>query len=109
VLPKYPFRLPESVLDKFKACFRRLQNSPAAQTVVIADLKLRLDLLPKRSQWPLKWIYLGNRLVISNTWTIYAVVSNNAKDCWTYYWCTVFMLYFFPVIGDSIYKVRFYK
>jgi hypothetical protein len=45
--PKYPFRLPASVLDKSKACFRRLQNSPAAQTVVIADLTLRQDLLAK--------------------------------------------------------------
>jgi hypothetical protein len=34
-------------LDKSKACFRRLQNSPAAQTVVIADLMLRQDLLAK--------------------------------------------------------------
>jgi hypothetical protein len=41
LLPKYPFSLPESVLDKAKASFRRLQNSPAAQTIVIADLKLR--------------------------------------------------------------------
>jgi len=34
-------------LDKSKACFRRLQNSPAAQTLVIADLALRQDLLAK--------------------------------------------------------------
>jgi hypothetical protein len=39
--------LPESVLDKYNACFRRLQNSPAAQTVVIANLALRQDLLAK--------------------------------------------------------------
>jgi hypothetical protein len=32
-------------LDKSKACFRRLQNSPSAQSVVIADLTLRQDLL----------------------------------------------------------------
>ena len=38
---------PEIVLDKSKACFRRLQNSPSAQTVVIADLTLRQDLLAK--------------------------------------------------------------
>jgi hypothetical protein len=41
LLPKYPFSPSESVLDKAKASFRRLQNSPAAQTIVIADLKLR--------------------------------------------------------------------
>jgi hypothetical protein len=34
-------------LDKSKACFRRLQNSPAAQTIVIADLQLRQALLAK--------------------------------------------------------------
>jgi hypothetical protein len=34
-------------LDKSKARFRRLQNSPAAQTVVTADLALRQDLLAK--------------------------------------------------------------
>jgi hypothetical protein len=34
-------------LDKSKARFRQLQNSPAAQTVVIADLALRQDLLAK--------------------------------------------------------------
>jgi len=34
-------------LDKPKACLRRLQNSPAAQTVVIADLTLRQALLAK--------------------------------------------------------------
>jgi hypothetical protein len=37
------FLLPENVLDKSKACFRRLQNSPSAQTLVIADLTLRQD------------------------------------------------------------------
>jgi hypothetical protein len=46
VAPK-SFSLPESVLDKSKARFRRLQNSPEAQTVVIADLTLRQDLLAK--------------------------------------------------------------
>jgi hypothetical protein len=35
VAPK-SFLLPESVLDKSKACFRRLQNSPSVQTLVIA-------------------------------------------------------------------------
>jgi hypothetical protein len=34
-------------LDKSKARFRRLQNSSAAQTLVIADLALRQDLLAK--------------------------------------------------------------
>jgi hypothetical protein len=43
VAPK-SFSLPESVLDKSKARFRRLQNSPSAQTLVIADLALRQDL-----------------------------------------------------------------
>jgi len=33
------FSLPESVLDKSKARFGRLQNSPSAQTVVIAILR----------------------------------------------------------------------
>jgi hypothetical protein len=41
------FSLPESVLDKATACFRRLQNSPSAQTVVIAYLTLRRGLLAK--------------------------------------------------------------
>jgi hypothetical protein len=34
-------------LDKSKAHFRRLQNSPSAQTVVIADLNLRQALFAK--------------------------------------------------------------
>ena len=42
------FSLPESVLDNSKARFRRLQNSPAAQTVVIAYLPLRQDLFAKK-------------------------------------------------------------
>jgi hypothetical protein len=46
VAPK-SFSLPEIVLDKSKARFRRLQNSPAAQTLVIADLTLHQDLLAK--------------------------------------------------------------
>jgi hypothetical protein len=46
VVPK-SFSLPESILDKSKARFRRLQNSLAAQTLVIADLTLRQDLLAK--------------------------------------------------------------
>jgi hypothetical protein len=46
-LPKNPFRLSESVFDKSKARFRRLQNSPLAQTIVIADLTRRRDLLVK--------------------------------------------------------------
>jgi hypothetical protein len=46
VSPK-SFSLHVSVLDKSKACSRRLQNSPAAQTVVIAVLALRQDLLAK--------------------------------------------------------------
>jgi hypothetical protein len=41
------FSLPEIVLDKSKACSRRLQNSPLAQTIVIADLALRQDLFTK--------------------------------------------------------------
>jgi hypothetical protein len=47
VVAQKSFSLPESILDKSKACFRRLQNSPAAQTLVIADLALRRDLLAK--------------------------------------------------------------
>jgi len=46
VAPK-SFSLPESVLDKSKARFRRLQNSPAAQTVAIDDLPRRQDLAAK--------------------------------------------------------------
>jgi hypothetical protein len=42
-----PFSPLESVLDKSTARFRRLQNSPSAQTVVIADLTLRQGLLAK--------------------------------------------------------------
>jgi hypothetical protein len=34
-------------LDKSQAYFRRLQNSPMAQTVVIADLTFRQPLLAK--------------------------------------------------------------
>ncbi len=45
--PNILFACPESVLDKSKARFRRLQNSPAAQTVVIAHLTLRQGLLAK--------------------------------------------------------------
>jgi hypothetical protein len=41
------FSLPESVLDESTTRFRRLQNSPSAQTVVIADLSLRQTLLAK--------------------------------------------------------------
>jgi hypothetical protein len=41
------FSLPASILDKPKACFRRLQNSLLAQTVVIAFLALRQGLLAK--------------------------------------------------------------
>jgi hypothetical protein len=70
VAPK-SFSLPASVLDKSKACFRRLQNSPAAQTLVIADLKFIPNLirdfakiyLPKRLQWPLKRTALWQQTV----------------------------------------------
>jgi hypothetical protein len=50
LLPKYPFALPachlqvKSGLDKSMACFRRLQDSPSAQTIVIADLEFILSL-----------------------------------------------------------------
>jgi hypothetical protein len=37
------FSLPECVSDKSKVCFRRLQNSPSAQTVVITDLDFILS------------------------------------------------------------------
>jgi hypothetical protein len=47
IVAQKSFSLPESVLDKSKARFRRLQNSPAAQTVIIADLTLCQDLLAK--------------------------------------------------------------
>jgi len=42
------FRLPETFWNKSKACCRRFQNSPAAQTVGIAYLALHLDLLTKK-------------------------------------------------------------
>jgi hypothetical protein len=45
--PNILFALSESVLDKSKDRFRRLQNSPAAQTVAIADLALRQDFFAK--------------------------------------------------------------
>jgi hypothetical protein len=45
--PNILFACPESVLDKSKARFRRLQNSPAAQTLVIAYLALCQDLFAK--------------------------------------------------------------
>jgi hypothetical protein len=59
LLPKHPFSRPESVLDKSKAYFRRLQNSLTAQTVVIANLTLRQVLLTKTlsmaSQMDIVW------------------------------------------------------
>jgi hypothetical protein len=56
------FSLPESILDKSKAHFRRLQNSPESQTVVIADLVLRQDLLAKMFSMAAQYGYfLGNR------------------------------------------------
>jgi hypothetical protein len=53
VAPK-SFLLPESVLDKSKACFRRFQNSPSVQTLVIAYLTLRQELLAKTLSKQLK-------------------------------------------------------
>jgi hypothetical protein len=50
-------------LDKAKACFRRLQNSPSAQTVVIADLALRQALLTKTLSIAAQINTLGNILV----------------------------------------------
>ncbi len=47
VVAQKSFSPPASVLDKSKARFRRLQNSPAAQTLVIADLTLRQDFFVK--------------------------------------------------------------
>jgi hypothetical protein len=46
-MSKISFSPPESDSDKAKSRFRRLQNSPSAQTVVIADLMLRQYLLAK--------------------------------------------------------------
>jgi hypothetical protein len=48
IVAQKSFSLPESILDKSKACFRQLQNSPTAQTLVIADLALRQDLYAKK-------------------------------------------------------------
>jgi hypothetical protein len=45
--PNIIFACPESVLDKPKARFRRLQNSPSVQTIAIAYLTLRQGLLAK--------------------------------------------------------------
>jgi hypothetical protein len=59
-LPRVPFRV-ESVLDKAKARSRRLQNSPSAQTVVIADLTLRQALLAKTLSMASQTNALGNR------------------------------------------------
>jgi hypothetical protein len=53
------FSLPKSILDKSMVRFRRLQNSPAAQTLVIADPTLRQVLFAKTLSRPLKWISLG--------------------------------------------------
>jgi hypothetical protein len=55
------FLLPETVLDKSKACFRRLQNSPSAQALVIAYLTLRQDSLAKTLSRQLKWISFGQQ------------------------------------------------
>jgi hypothetical protein len=63
VAPK-SFSLPESVLGKSKACFRRLQNSPSAQTLVIAYLTLRQDSLAKTLSRQLKRIFFGQRVSI---------------------------------------------
>jgi hypothetical protein len=45
--PNNIFACPKSVLDKPKARFRRLQNSPSAQTLATADLTLRQGLFVK--------------------------------------------------------------
>jgi hypothetical protein len=47
VLHKNHFRCRKSVLDKSKARFGRLQNSPSAQTVAIAYPALRQDIMAK--------------------------------------------------------------
>ena len=54
--------LPESVLDKSKACFRRLQNSPSAQTVVIAYLALRQAFLAKTLSMAAQMNVLGTHI-----------------------------------------------
>jgi len=48
MFPKSLLRLPETFLMNSKACVRRLQNSPSAQTIEVADLSLRQDSLQKR-------------------------------------------------------------
>jgi hypothetical protein len=53
--------LPEIVLDKSNARFRRLQNSPSAQTVVIADLPLRQDFLAKTLSMSAQMDVLGQQ------------------------------------------------
>jgi hypothetical protein len=47
VLPQNHFRCRKSVLDKSKARFGRLQNSPSAHTLVIARPALRQDCMAK--------------------------------------------------------------
>jgi hypothetical protein len=47
IAPNIIFAYPESVLDKPKARFRRLQNSLSAQTLAIAYLTLRQGLFVK--------------------------------------------------------------
>jgi len=60
--PNILFACPESILGKSKARFRRLQNSPAAQTIVIACLALRQDLFAKNAfNGCSNGYYLGNR------------------------------------------------
>jgi hypothetical protein len=54
------FSLPKSVLDKSKARFRQLQNSPAAQTAVIAFLLLRYVLLAKTLSMAAHVNFLGD-------------------------------------------------
>jgi hypothetical protein len=50
LLPKSLFAWSKTFFDKSKACSRRFENSPpkADQTVQIADLPLRQDLLAKK-------------------------------------------------------------
>jgi hypothetical protein len=57
------FSLPESVLDKSKARFKRLQNSPSAQTLVIADLTLRQDLFAKTLSMSAQMVLLGQQII----------------------------------------------
>jgi hypothetical protein len=66
-LPKISFSLPEIVLDEPTARFGRLQNSPSAQTVVIADPTFRLASFAKTFSMAAQMDFIWARTVLPRT------------------------------------------